>query len=131
VCDDGIECSYGEVCIAGVCGGGIPVPPPAAIDDSVRVDKSPANATITWTDPPGAYNVYRGSRAADAAFGYNQTCLSTNVSGNETQDTDTPLPNELFYYLVTRVDACGESSLGTDSEGTERPNDSACAARAD
>jgi hypothetical protein len=102
------------------------LPPTAVINDSVRFAKNPTNATISWTDPPGAYNVYRGSRAPLAAFAYNQTCLSTNDLANSTVDTDTPLPGQLFYYLVSRVATCGESSLGTDGSGTTRPNSSPC-----
>jgi hypothetical protein len=97
----------------------------------VRVDKTPTDSTISWTDPPAAYDVYRGSRAAAGAWSYNQTCLSTNVVGSSTADTGTPLPGELFYYLVSRTNTCSESSLGTNSAGAERPNNSACVAPPD
>src|SRR5262249_2521327 len=82
--------------------------------------------TITWNDPPGGYNVYRGSRGS-GAFAYNHTCMSTSLSGNVATDTDVPPPNHLYYYLVSRTDTCNESSLGTNTAGTPRPNTSACA----
>src|SRR5258705_1217890 len=104
----------------------MPAPRPSSINDSVRVDKTPTDTTITWTDPPGFYNVYRGSNGA-GPWAYNQICLSTSLSGTSAQDTDVPLPGQLFFYVVSRVDTCNESSLGTDSSGTDRPNPNACA----
>ena len=64
-------------------------------------------------------NVYRGSRSG-GAFSYNHTCFASKVQGPVT-DTDVPPPGTAAYYLITRVTACGESSLG---EG--RPNPSPC-----
>jgi hypothetical protein len=113
-----------DVCTAGLCNGS-PAPRPVVINNSVRVDKTPTNSTISWTDPPGSYDVYRGSRGT-GAFTYNHTCLSTSLTGPSSQDTDIPLPNQLFYYLVARVDTCSESSLGQNSAGVERPNTHAC-----
>ena len=128
-CVDGNHCTN-DSCSAGVCVGS-PVAPPAPIDDSVRVNKTPTNATITWNDPPGLYNVYRGQKAAAATFAYNHTCQSTAVIGNSTQDTGVPLPGQLFYYLVSRTDTCNESSLGTNSAAVLRPNTSPCGVPAD
>ena len=102
------------------------VPAPDLINNSVRVHKTPTNATISWTDAPGNYNAYRGLKAAAAAFAYNHTCLSANVGANSTVDTGTPLAGQLFFYLVSRVNACSESSLGTNSSGATMPNASAC-----
>ena len=128
-CNDGNHCSQNDVCNNGVCAGS-PIPAPTAINNSVRVNKTPTNTTIAWTDPPGSYNVYRGSKGS-GAWTYNQGCLSTSVTGNSSQDTDIPLPNHFFYYLVTRVDTCNESTLGTNSAGVTRPNNSPCAIPAD
>jgi hypothetical protein len=126
-CNDGNSCTAGDVCSSGTCNG-TPVPPPAVINNSVRVDKAPTNATISWNDPPGGYDVYRGAKAAAAAWSYNQTCLGNGLSGSSLADTNMPLPGQLFFYLVSRADACGESSLGTDSAGAQRPNNSSCSA---
>jgi hypothetical protein len=92
----------------------------------VRVNRTPADTTIVWTDPPGSYNVYRGSMPADSSWSYNQTCATGGVGGNSASVTSDPAPDELFYYLVSRANACGESSLGTDSSGVPRPNASSC-----
>jgi subtilisin-like proprotein convertase family protein len=124
-CSDGDHCTN-DACTSGACVG-TPTPAPTRINNTVHVNKTPTNATITWTDPPGSYNLYRGSKAANAAFAYNHACKSSNVIGNSTADTDTPLPGQLFYYLVSRVDTCRESDLGTNSAGTVRPNSNACA----
>jgi len=123
-CDDGNPCTAGDVCGTGVCNG-TPMAPPSAIGNSVRVDKTPTNATLTWTDPPGSYNVYRGAKTA-GAWSYNQTCLSASVTGNSAQDTVVTVPGELFFYLVSRAGTCNESSLGTNSAGGPRPNTSPC-----
>jgi hypothetical protein len=124
-CNDGSSCTAGDSCTAGTCSG-TPVPAPDLINNSVRVNKTPTNATISWTDAPGNYNAYRGSKSAGAVFAYNHTCLSANVGANSADDTGTPLQGQLFFYLVSRVSACGESSLGTNSSGATRPNVSAC-----
>jgi Thrombospondin type 3 repeat len=106
------------------------VPPPLVINDSVRVDKTPTDSTITWNDPSGFYNVYRGTKGT-GPWSYDQTCMSTGISGNAALDTNIPLPNHLFYYLVSREDTCSESSLGSNSAGTPIPNTSACAVPTD
>jgi hypothetical protein len=124
-CTDGNACTTGDVCTSGSCGG-TPVPPPSAINNSVRLDKTPTNATISWNDSPNPYNVYRGSRAAGAVWSYNQTCLSPGVAGNSAQDTVAPVPGQLLYYLVSRKSSCNESSLGRDSAGADRPNGAPC-----
>ena len=124
-CNDGNPCTAGDVCTAGVCNG-TPVPPPAVINNSVRADKTPTDTTIAWNDPPGSYSVYRGSMFGGSAWSYTQTCLSGRVSGNSAPDTGVPAPGQLFYYVVSRVDACGESSLGTNSAGVPRPNGAPC-----
>ena len=129
-CDDGNACTTGDVCGAGVCGGA-PSPRPTVINDSVRVDKTPTNATISWNDPPGLYNLYRGSRTGGVLWNYDQTCGSPGFAGSSAQDAGNPLPGELFYYLVSRVNSCSESSLGTDSAGVPRANGSSCALPAD
>jgi hypothetical protein len=88
--------------------------------------KTPTDTTISWSDPPGLYNVYRGENGAAGPWQYNQTCLASHVAGSSAQDTEIPGEGQFFFYVLSRVDACGESSLGTDSSGLERPNLSPC-----
>jgi hypothetical protein len=92
----------------------------------VLLAKSPTDTTITWNDPPGLYNVYRGEYDPTSPWQYNHSCLASHLPGSSAADTDTPSEGHLFYYVVSRVDACGESSLGTDSSAQERPNLNPC-----
>jgi hypothetical protein len=93
---------------------------PDVVNDSVRVSRAGTNAVVSWTDAPGSFNVYRGSRSA-VAWSYNQTCFTPMVTGGPVTDSDVPPPGTAAYYLITRVTACGESTPG---EG--RPNPSPC-----
>jgi hypothetical protein len=102
---------------------GTPLPPPAEVNRTVAVSNVGTLATISWTDPPGPFNVYRG--ATTGSWSYNQTCFDPNTAGPST-DPAVPNPGESYYYLVSRRDACGESVLGRDSSGTADPNPSPC-----
>jgi hypothetical protein len=88
------------------------------VNDSVRVSQAGTAAGVSWTDSPGLFNVYRGSRSG--AWSYNHTCFASLVPGPVT-DTDVPPIGTAAYYLVSRVTGCGESSLGAG-----RPNPSPC-----
>jgi hypothetical protein len=120
-CDDANACTTGTACTGGVCGGGTIVPT-APIGDSVAFGTD--NATISWSDPPGNYNVYRGLQTAP--WTYDQVCLQSHVAGSSVSDAVTPAPGGVFFYLVTRITACGESTPGTDSAGATRPNPAPC-----
>jgi len=115
-CNDGNACTGGEVCGGGVCGGGAPVLPPA-VNASVRLAKGGSGTTISWTDPPGPYSVYRGTRSGGSPWAYNQTCHDARIAASSATDSESPSLGTMFFYLVTRVDACGESP---------NPNHSAC-----
>jgi hypothetical protein len=97
---------------------------PAVVNDSLLFDADAA--TLHWSDPPGNYSVYRGSRATGAAWAYNQTCFDPHTAASSTTDSGLPAVGSMFYYLVSRDTACGESGLGVDSAGTPRPNPSPC-----
>ena len=120
-CDDANACTAGTTCTGGTCGGGTAVLPPP-INDSVVFGAD--NATLSWDDAPGGYNVYRGLRTNP--WTYDQTCLQAHVAGSSVSDEDAPLPGQIFFYLVTRLDACGESTPGQDSSGATRPNPAPC-----
>jgi hypothetical protein len=123
-CDDGDPTTCGDTCVLGICRGA-PVPEPPAVDDSVRLSKTPTETTITWSSPPGPYEVYRGARAAGSDWAYSHTCFAEVIQPSAT-DAQSPPAGSTFYYLVARRYQCRESSLGEDSEGRERPNDSPC-----
>jgi len=124
-CNDGSPCTGGEVCGGGVCGGGTPALPPA-VNASVRFAKDGSGATISWTDPSGPYNVYRGTRSGGSPWAYNQTCHDSHVAASSGTDSQNPAAGTMFFYLVTRVGACGESIPGRDSGGQPIPNPSPC-----
>jgi len=94
-------------------------------------DKGTNTTTISWTEAEaGPFDVYRGFRNAGSAFTFNHTCFDPLVPGPSVTDTDTPAPGQVFYYLISRKDpACAESSLGLQSNGSERPNSSPCGAK--
>ncbi len=50
------------------------------------------------------------------------TCVATGTSGMSATDAYTPLPGQIFFYLVGADDACpsGIGSLGTASSGAAR-----------
>src|SRR6266850_63966 len=104
-CNDGNPCTAGEVCGGGVCGGGTPVLPPA-VNGSVRLVHNGSATTISWTDPPGPYSVYRGTRSGGSPWAYNQTCHDPHIAASSATDSGNPSIGAMFFYLVTRVDAC-------------------------
>ena len=124
-CNDGNTCTGGEVCGGGVCGGGTPVLP-RAVNGSVRLVRDGSGTTISWTDPPAPYSVYRGTRTDGSPWSFNQTCLAPRIGTSSATDSGNPPALTVFFYLVTRVDACGESIPGRDSNGTPEPNPSPC-----
>ncbi|HEV8121332.1 MAG TPA: FG-GAP-like repeat-containing protein [Candidatus Polarisedimenticolia bacterium] len=105
--------------------GGTPVLPPA-VNSSVSLVRDGSGTTISWTDPPGPYNVYRGTRSGGSPWAYNQTCHDSHIATSSVQDSENPPIGTMFFYLVTRVDACGESIPGQDSGGHPNPNPSPC-----
>ena len=127
-CNDNNPCTLNDTCGGGVCAGTPdPSAPDTLDDDSVRVDKSPVNATVSWIDPSGsfAYNVYRGGQGSAGTWQYDQSSIvnQSRAAGGYVTDNDIPPPAHYFYYLVTRVSATNcESSLGADSSGSPRPN---------
>ena len=122
-CEDGNVCTAGSTCSIGACGGGLPVIT-APVNDSLVFDET--GTILSWTDPPGLYSVYRGTRDVGVPFAYNHTCFDSHTGSSTTTDADTPPLGSVFYYLVTRVDACGESIPGTDSGGAPVPNAAPC-----
>jgi hypothetical protein len=121
-CSDGNPCTGGEVCGGGVCGGGAPAPP-GAVNASVRLGKDGSGTTtIGWTDSPGPYSVCRGTRSSGSPWAYNQTCHDPHIAASGTSDSQDPASGTMAFYLVTRVDACGESIPGQNSGGQPDPN---------
>lgn len=90
--------------------------------------KSGAILTLTWSPPadPGAtaptYDVLRSSDPKSFT-GASAICLADpNPSDTTVSDTQNPLPNKLFAYLIRAKNGCaaGVGSLGTNSQGVPR-----------
>ena len=126
VCNDGNPCTTGDTCKAGACVG-VPEPAPPEVGDSLRVTKSPADlATISWIEPPGNFNAYRGYRSGTGAWFYNLSCQTAGTSGPALDYAVPSGAGDAFYYLVTRRTTCGESIAGRDSAGNPVPNPNPC-----
>jgi hypothetical protein len=124
-CSDGNSCTSGEVCGGGVCGGGTPVLPPA-VNGSVSLVGGGSGTTISWSGLPGPYSVYRGTRSGGSPWAYNQTCHDSHIAASSATDLQTPPIGTMYFYLVTRVDGCGESIPGQNSGGQPNPNPAPC-----
>jgi len=91
---------------------------------------------IGWTSVPTAtsYHLYRGDLEMLKSTGvYTQTSGTVIdakqfcwVAGMTQTDTYEPAPGRVLFYLVTTDDGMLESKLGSDGDGSDRPNDNAC-----
>jgi hypothetical protein len=100
----------------------------APVGPTVTASQSGPTTTITWTESlAGPFNVYRGSITSGAGFSYNHSCYANGVPGPSVTDSSNPTPGKLWYYLISRQQTpCGESNLGQDGSGADRPNAYAC-----
>jgi uncharacterized repeat protein (TIGR01451 family) len=96
-------------------------------------------SSMTWPTASGAsfYNTYRGTipqhmMASRPPAGplYDQTCFEFGDAHGDgatiSTDASSPPVGTGFYYLVSEETSCGESSIGSDWNGTPIPNASAC-----
>jgi subtilisin family serine protease len=108
----------------------------AAYDAAATVTDLSADVTpggFAWAAVPTvqSWNVYRGTIPGISAANYG-SCFLQGLSAPDFSDTDTPALDHAYFYLVTGVYvnpsslATVESSLGTDSAGRVRPNNSPC-----
>ena len=91
---------------------------------------------VDWDNETGfdAWNCYRGDLELLIASGdYTQADgsnpLATRLCGTAVPtmaDPDNPAPSKAAFYLATGVIGVVEGSLGTTSDGLERPNDAPC-----
>ncbi|HYV85439.1 MAG TPA: S8 family serine peptidase [Patescibacteria group bacterium] len=89
--------------------------------------KSNLLGVFSWTAIPTAttYNVYRGDLSLKSATYYG-SCLQSALPSPSFSDSATPIVNAGFFYLVTGKKDGIEGILGFRSDGTPRPNNSAC-----
>jgi hypothetical protein len=89
--------------------------------------KPNALGVFSWTAIPTAttYNVYRGDLSLKSATYYG-SCLQSALPSPSFSDSASPIVNAGFFYLVTGKKDGIEGILGFRSDGTPRPNNSAC-----
>jgi len=90
------------------------VTPPAA-PTNLTASAGNAQVTLSWTASTGAssYNVYRGTTAG----GEGATPIQTNVTNLSYPDTAVT-NGTTYYYVVTAVNAGGESSKSNEASAT-------------
>ena len=88
------------------------------------------NGTLSWNRSLQGHtvNVYRsvvrwGGGGGSSGFG----CLAGEVVGTKFADGDIPRNRELYSYLLTARNGCGDSDAGIASDGTPRQPEPACA----
>ena len=96
----------------------------------------PSKQLVSWQQEAGydGWNLYRGDLALLRSSGeYTQADGSNAIAEilcgltqNWIDDPAAPAPGSAAFYLITGVNAAGESGLGTDSAGVPRPNTHAC-----
>lgn len=102
--------------------------PPLPVDDTVMAGRSGASIDLFWNDYgiDGVFRLYRGFIDPDTEFDYNHVCVNGQFAGPAASDPAVGPNNRCLYYLISRMDSCGESGLGEDSGGNPRPNDDRC-----
>ncbi len=100
---------------------------PVEIGASLRLSKV-SGATLTWRRGYQAFlsNVYRGTRAAGAAFAHNATCFASNTAGLQATDGASPAAGALYFYMIGGRNDCGEGPATTNSAGQTIFAASAC-----
>lgn len=102
-----------------------PGQPPGDQGDTLRL--GPSADTIAWTrDPSSIYsNLYRGTIQTGSPAS-DPSCLLASTPAQSAADPTAPPLGSAFYYLVSGLDACGESVLGSSSQGAPIPNPAPC-----
>jgi len=88
---------------------------------------APGGAGFLWTGSPfvDSYNVYRGSIPGLSSTNYG-TCFRTGLLSPAFDDLAPPARGQAFFYLAAGVRLGVEGTLGTDSTGAIRPNNTPC-----
>jgi hypothetical protein len=106
------------------------------LDDGILLLRDMSKTSVAWQDEAvfEKFNLYRGSLVRLRTTGqYTQdpaiepeAARYCQLVLNQQQDSRIPPIGEADFYLVSGVHAGVEGSLGTRSNGTERPNDHPC-----
>jgi hypothetical protein len=124
-CDDGNPCTMTDVCREGVCRGVSYAPPPAEVDDGVRLVQAGGITTVTWNVTPDSTSsaVLRGvvSQLPVGPGGGDEVCLDSAVVGTSLTDAQDPDPQAAFWYLVQGRNSCGSGPYGHQRQSTTCP----------
>jgi hypothetical protein len=77
---------------------------------------------IHWSDSPGSFSVHRGSARDGLPWSYSQTCVAGPSPDMTATEPLTPPTGTMFWYLVSRASACGESIPGRNSNNLPDPS---------
>ena len=117
-CDDADNCTTGETCNSGACGGGAPNPP-----GELQNARFTAPTTFVWDTIPNGptYDVLRGELAAlpIGPGGGDETCFNDLLTA-VLNDPAPPSPGTGFWYVVRGANACGIGGYGTQHDLTPR-----------
>ncbi|MGH9870388.1 MAG: Ig-like domain-containing protein [Candidatus Polarisedimenticolia bacterium] len=115
------------------------VPPGAVGSGAAAPLLYSGNNVLEWggVDRATRYNVYRGLlstlRSDGRVYTSSMVCLANDTTRDDdadglpdAADADIPPPGDGFFYLITAENDSGEGSLGTDSAGKLRVNNSPC-----
>ena len=111
------------------CASGDPdITDPVGPVDGLEVQ---SDGSMSWNPDLNAllYYAYRGVIPPPGSpFLYSHVCADPGGSvGPAWIDPAEPFaPGELYYYLISAWNECGETDLGTDSDGAIRPNLASC-----
>jgi hypothetical protein len=110
------------------------------VESTLRIAREGEDATLAWlrSYQGHTFNVYRGSYTPGLPGEPNPGCFDPEVPAPESTDDEIPSPGELFFYLISARNSCGESesddqgdpwvpespceTLGRDSEGDSIPD---------
>jgi hypothetical protein len=88
---------------------------PEAVDATLRLAKSDSDTNLAWlrSYQGHTYNVYKGMQSAGTPGGPAVGCFDPEVPEPVSADGEAPQSGELFIYLVSARNSCGESDAGT------------------
>ena len=101
---------------------------PGEVPPVLRLVPGAGATTFSWlpaTQGP-VHNLYRGRLSAVGQGFYDHACLQGGLPRWTTTDAGMPSPGEVFYYLVSGVNSCGEGPLGFDPGGAPLPVNGSC-----